>query len=112
MRYHAADGALDEQFRMAHAAGLGVLSFMPTYEAREAHESFLVFLLAGEADLFGIDHDNEIARVHVRSEDRFLFAAKEVCRLNGDAAEDLVLGVDDPPLARDLVGFSGKGFHR
>ena len=112
MRDHAADRAFDQQFRVARPASLGVLGFMSANEAGEAHESFLVFLFAGEPHLFRVDHDDEIAGVDMRSEDRFFFAAKKVRGLHGDLAEDLVLGVDNPPLAWDFVGFSGKRFHR
>src|SRR3954447_13042696 len=77
MRNHPADGAFDEQFRMALPASLGVLGLMTANVPGKAHESFLVFLLAGEPDLFGVDHDNEIACIHVGSEDGFFFAAKK-----------------------------------
>src|SRR5437764_11733724 len=43
---------------------------------------------------------------------RLLFSAQKIGRLYGDAAEDLVLGVNDPPLAWDFGGFCGKGLHR
>jgi hypothetical protein len=41
----------------------------------------------------------------MRSEDGFVFSAKEIGGLNGDAAERLAGGVDDPPVALHLFGF-------
>ena len=84
---------------------------MAADEAGKTHEALLLFLFAGESDFFGIDHDDEIAGIDVRREDGFFFAAQKIRRLDRDAAEDLILGVNDPPLAWNFVGFSGKSFH-
>src|ERR1700730_14435938 len=48
----------------------------------------------------------------MRRENRFLFTSQKLCRFHRDEAEDLILGVDQPPLAVDLTGFGGKRFHR
>src|ERR1043166_228494 len=97
---------------MAPPPVLRVLCFMAAYETGKAHERFLVFLLAREPHFLGVDYDDEIAGVDVRRVDRLFFAAQKIGCFHGDAAEDLVLGVNDPPLARNFVGFSGKRFHR
>ena len=76
--------------------------FVTADEAGKTHEGLLLFLLAGDAHLLGIDHDHEIAGIDVWSEDRFFFAAEQVGGLDRDPAKDLVLGVDDPPFAVDL----------
>ena len=112
VRNHAADGALDEQLRMPRAARFGVLRFMPADEARKTHETFLVFLPATEAHFFCIDHHHEIAGVDVRRVDNLFLAAEKIGRLHGDLAKNLVVGVNDPPLARDFVGFCGKRLHQ
>jgi hypothetical protein len=44
-------------------------------------------------------------------ENRFSFPAQQVGSLHRDAAEHLVLGVNDPPLARHFGGFGRKRFH-
>ena len=41
----------------------------------------------------------------------FLFPAQQIGSLHGNLAEHLVLGVNDPPLARHFGGFGGKRFH-
>ena len=112
VRDHATNGAFDEQFRVPRAAGASILGFMPAHEAGKTHEAFLFFLLAGEPDFFGVDHNHEIASVDVRSVDRLFFAAKKIGRFHGDLAEHLVVRVNDPPLARHFVGFCGKRLHQ
>ena len=112
VRDHPADGALDEQFRMPRASGAGVLGFVPAYEARKTHEALLFFLFAGEPNFFGVDHDDEIASVDMGGVDRLFFAAQEIGSFHRDLAEHLVVGINNPPLARHFVGFCGKGLHQ
>jgi hypothetical protein len=85
---------------------------MATHVSREAHISFLLFLLATEPHFVGIDHDDEIARVDVRRENRLFFSPEQLCRLHRDMAKYLVFGVNDPPLTGDFAGFGRKRFHR
>ncbi len=84
---------------------------MSADESGKAHEGFLLFLLAGQANFFGVDNDNEIAGVAMSRVNHLLFAAQEIRGFDRDAAEHLVFGVNDPPLARDFVGFSRKRLH-
>lgn len=109
---HPADRALDEQFRVTGPSRFHVFGFMPAHISGKTHERFLVLFLAREPHFFGVDHDDEIAGIDVRRVDRFFFAAQKVRGFHGDTAEDLVLGVNDPPFAWDFVGFSGKRLHR
>jgi hypothetical protein len=48
----------------------------------------------------------------MRSENCFLFAAQKSRRLDRHVAQHLILGIDQPPLAVDFVGFGGKRLHR
>ena len=111
VRNHSADGAFDEQFRMAHPARLHVLGFVAADVTGEAHERFLIFLLSSEPHFFGVNDDDKIAGIDVRRVDRLFLAAQQIRGLYGDSAEDLVLGINDPPFAWDLISFSGKRFH-
>src|SRR2546430_10311841 len=111
VRDHAADGAFDQQFGMPSASRACVLRFMPTNVTRKTHVGLLLFFLASESDFFGVDHDDEIARIHMRSEDRFLFTAQKICGFDSDSAKDLIARVNKPPLARNLGGFGREGFH-
>jgi hypothetical protein len=112
VRNHPADCALDEQLGMTRPPRLGVFGFVPADETRKAHESFLIFFLAGEPNFFGVDHDDKIAGIDMRRVDGLFFATQKIGGFHSDATEDLVPGVNDPPLARNFVGFSGKRFHR
>src|SRR5438477_11336097 len=44
-------------------------------------------------------------------ENGLLFAAQQVRRFYRDFSQHLILGVNDPPLARDFAGFGRKRFH-
>ena len=112
MRNHPADRPLDEQFRMPSATCPGVFRFVAADETGKTHEGLLLFFLAGEADLVGIDHDHEVTCIDMRRDDRLFFTPEEVGGFDRDPAEHLVARVDDPPFAVDLAGFSGKRFHR
>jgi hypothetical protein len=52
---------------------------------------------ARDGDLLRVDHDDEVARVHVRGVLRLALAAQGVGDLGRQAAEGLALGVDDEP---------------
>ena len=53
------------------------------------------FLLAGQADLLGIDDDDVIAGVEEGSVDRFVFAHQHHSRFAGEPAEDNILRVQN-----------------
>jgi len=72
---------------------------MATDVTGKAHESFLLFLFAGDANFFGIHHDNEIAGIDVRGEDTFFFSPQKVRGLDRNAAKYLIFRVDDLPFA-------------
>lgn len=105
VRDHATDGAFDEKLRTALTACAESLRFVTTDESREAHVGLGDFFFAADGDLGGVEDNDEVAGVNMRSEDGFIFSAKEVGGLNGDAAERLAGGVDDPPVALHLFGF-------
>ena len=105
VRDHATDGAFDEKLRAAFTASAEGLGFMTTDESREAHVGLGDFFFSADGDLGGVEDNDEVAGVNMRSEDGFVFSAKEVGGLDGDAAERLAGGVDDPPVALHLFGF-------
>src|SRR4030095_14133848 len=108
VRNHALHRLLHDQLRAATAAGLGSLALVTTDISREAHISLLNFLLAGEADFAGVDHDDEIASINVRGKNGFLFSAEKIGNLDGDTAERLVSGIDEPPATLDVFFLGGK----
>ena len=111
VRNHSANGAFDQQFRMASAARPNTLRFVSADVTGKTHITFLFFLLSGEPHFFRVDNNDKISGIDVWGENRFFFPAQQVGSPYRDAAEDLVLGVNDPPLARQFGGFGGKRFH-
>jgi uncharacterized protein YkwD len=112
VRNHSTHRALDQQFRMANPTRPDVFRFVTADITGEAHEALLFFLLAGHANLAGVNDDNEIAGIDVRGENSLLFSAQKVCRFDRDATEHLIFGIDQPPFAVNFVSFSGKRLHQ
>ena len=92
VRNHSADGAFDQQFRMASAARPGTLRFVSADVTGKTHITFLFFLLSSEPDFFRVDDNNKVSGVDVWGENGFFFPAQQVGSLYRDAAEHLVLG--------------------
>ena len=84
VRNHSADGAFDQQFRMASASRPGALSFVSADVTGKAHITFLFFFLSGESDFFRVDDNDKIARVHMRCKNGFLFATQQISRFYSD----------------------------
>jgi len=112
VRNHSTHRALNEQFRMTRASGAHVFRFMATDVPGKAHETFLLFLFARHPNLVRIDHDDEIAGINVRRENCLFLSAQQIRGLDRDAAEHLIFGVNQPPLAINFVRFGGKGLHQ
>src|SRR5206468_3874348 len=79
--------------------------------AGKTHVTFLFLFLSGKPDLFCVNDNDKVARIHVWRENRLVFAAKQVGGLHSDAAKHLAIGIDDPPLLWHVAGFGGEGFH-
>lgn len=60
-------------------------------------------LVARDAHLLGIDDNDEVARVNMRSKLRLVLATENVGSLSGNLAQHLVGGVDNDPLALNLL---------
>src|SRR5689334_2878258 len=84
----------------------------PARVAAVAPVGLLRQLVAGDADLLGVDDDDEVAGVDVRRVLRLALAAQRVGDLRRQPTQGLALGVDDVPVAL-AVGWRGnKGLHR
>jgi hypothetical protein len=68
-------------------------------------------LIAGHAQLVGIDHDDEIAGIHVRGVNRLVLATQTRSDLCGQTTQHLICCVYQKPVVLDFLGFSGKCFH-
>src|SRR5579883_3461438 len=71
----------------------------------------LLALPAGEDGLIGIDNDDIVAAVDVRSEDRQVLAAQPPGNDRGEAPDDQTLGVDEHPFFLDFGGLGRKSGH-
>jgi hypothetical protein len=109
---HSLDRAFDDQLGMATAATLGRLGVMPADETGVAHVLLLDFFLAGKYGLLGIDHYNVIAGIDVAGKNGLVFAAKQDGGFFRHTTDNLVVCIDNVPLAFDLLGFCTKSFHR
>lgn len=108
---HSLDRTLDEEFGATLATLAEGLGLMTSDESGEAHVALLCLLLAADLDFSRVDHHDKIAGVHMGRPDRLMLAAEQIGGLYGNMAEILVLGIDHPPLAFNLGGFSGKSLH-
>src|SRR5438445_4567366 len=106
VRNHSAHRSLNQQFWMPHPSCPDIFRFMATDVTGKAHESFLLFLFAGDAHFFGINHDHEIAGIDVRGEESFFLSPQKIRGLDRDTAKHLIFRVDDPPFAWDFGCFS------
>ena len=88
--------------------GAALLATSPT---GVTHVLPLKLFVAGEFDLLGVDHDDEITRVKVRGVNRLVFTTDNVSDLNGEAAQDGSIGVDDVPFALVQIYFRQIRFH-
>ena len=112
LRQHALDGLFQ---RPARKPGLHLAERRRPDAARITAVpviELVVGLVAGDANLVDVRHDDEIARVHVRRVDRLVLAAQAQRDPGREPAEHLVGCVDDVPGARDVAGPGREGFHR
>src|SRR5690606_36782292 len=77
-----------------------------------AVEGLVGSIVAGEGKLVGVDDDDEVTSVDVRRECWLMLAAEQVCRLDREAAEHHVGGVDDVPLMGHVSGLRCVRRHR
>ena len=111
LREHALDGLLQ---RAAGVLGLHVLELGGVDAARVARMAvvhLVLGLVAGDAELVGVDDDDEIAGVHVRGVDGLVLATQSVCHFTGDTTEHLVGGVNHKPLVHHFGRLGAEGLH-
>ena len=98
-RQHPLDGLADH-FLGAAVEHLGQRPRLdPARVAAVAPVGLLRELVAGDADLLGVDDDDEVAGVDVRRVLRLALAAQGVGDLGRQTAQGLALGVDDVPVS-------------
>ena len=66
---------------------------------------FIQSFVTGNTQFVGINHDNVITGVYVRGEFGLMFAAQTAGDFGCHTAKYFVLGVDDKPIALNLMRF-------
>ena len=94
---HALDGVGDQELGATLAHGGGGAAVGGADPAGVEHVGLVLFLGAGEADLVGVDHDDVVTGVDVGGVGGLVTAAENIGDLDGNTAQDLILGVDDIP---------------
>jgi len=111
LRQHALHRALQGAVRKARVQ-LGEIGFLDAARVIGVPVVFLAKRLAARnADLGGVQHDDEIAGIDVRRVFRPVLAAQAHGDLGRKATEHLVLGVHNIPAVNDVLGFGGKCLH-
>src|SRR5450755_3447717 len=71
----------------------------------------VIELVAGHGDLFGVDHDHEVAGVDVRSAGRLALAPQRVGDLRRQPAEGSPGSIDEKPVPLSIRWGSYVGLH-
>ena len=110
-RQHAADGALDQPFGIAFANVLRGLRAQTTGISAMAAVKFLRPLLAAELNFLGVENNDEVAVVDVRSPGRFVLAGDGPCNTNRERAQTLARGINDIPSVLRIGGLHLERLH-
>ena len=111
LRQHALHRQAQDPLGVAlHEAGQ-VLRPEPARVLRVPVVPLVGALLGVDGDLRGVDHDDEIARVDMRGVNRLVLAPQNAGDFAGQAAHNLVGGVDQQPLLLDSASFGHVGGH-
>ena len=99
---HALRGFGDQLFKVdrldaARETGVGVVHFVSGFSA-------------GNTDLLGVDDDDVVAGVNVRSVLRLVLATQTARDFGGQTTQGLTSSVDDKPVALYCFRFSSKSF--
>src|SRR5437899_1659915 len=111
-RYHALDGLLDDALGEAALEQLARGALLDAAGVASVPVVDLVgVLLASEHHLVGVDDDDVVAIVDMRSEGGLVLAAQMVGDDSGEAADDETFGVDKHPLFHHIRRLLRKGSH-
>lgn len=109
LRKHALDGVLYDTIRILLADVLELREACATWIESIAVILLLLFALTGHLDLAGIDDDDEIAGINVRSKGWLMLAAEKASHLRCKTADRLPIGIDDVPVSLYFAFLRGIG---
>src|SRR5690349_16449936 len=110
VRQHAFYGDFQGAGRRSVDQLLEANAFDTTGEFRMAVIDFVGGFFAGYLNLLGIDDDDVIAGIYVRSKFGLVFAAQTQSDFGGQTTERLARCIDQIPVALYSVGFCTEGF--
>src|SRR5204862_4211951 len=84
---------------------------LATFPARVAHKQLFGLLLAGDKDLLGVNHHDEITRIQVRRVNRLVLSAQNIGHLNREPPEHGTVGIDEVPLSLIDIDLRQIRFH-
>lgn len=109
LREHAFDAGLDHLLGAAGAQ----FSYIELFQTAWITGVVLVFLgdlfIAGEAHLFGVDHDDKVTGIDVWGVLRAVLATEDGCDPGAEAAQYFAVSVDHKPFAVDFFFLDGPG---
>ena len=108
---HAANGVGNELFRGLGAYVGHSAEPLATLPAGIAHELLVGLFFASNGHLFGINDNDKVAGIEMRSEDRLVLSAENICDLDGQTAQDSAIGINHMPLALLQIDFRQVSFH-
>src|SRR5574337_1255316 len=106
---HALDGLLERTARVARLQVAKARGADATRIAGVAVVHLVQLFRAGDAELGGIDDDDEVAGVDVRRVNGLVLAAQTESNFAGYSSEDLVGRVNHKPLVHHVSGFRAEG---
>src|SRR5688500_5066219 len=99
---HSRDGPRYHSYRAPYAEVRERFCLEATRIARISVVDLVLALLRSDRHLSGIDDNDKVAGIDVRSENRLVFASQEGGDLGRHRPERRLCSVDDPPLAVDI----------
>ena len=102
---HSFDGPFEDELGLASADLGGSFDGLAADVTGVTGVDLVTLLVSAEAGVLGIDDDNEVAGINVRSEDGLVLATEEAGSLDSDVSDDLVLGINDVPRTLDVSWF-------
>lgn len=109
LRKHTLYCVLDDTIWVRRTNFLELREASSTWVQRVAVVLLLVFALAGHLDLAGIDDDDEIAGINVRSECWLMLATEKASHLRSKTADRLPISIDDVPVSLYFAFLCGIG---
>ena len=109
LRKHSLDGMLHDKGRLAVEHILGRSETLSSGVTGVTNVHFVGQLLAGKADLVGVDDDDVVTTVHVRREIRLVLATEDKSDAGSETTQHLIGRINNVPFFLDGTAIGGNG---